>query len=139
MLMHGSMYHSLLRIATLVCAIVLAFDSGVFSPITKELSYNTQQYLAQSVGVGATVKSTELNQMSAKIAQRDQELDEREAAIAERELEIGLAGGVERVGGTNASTYILSILLFILVVLIVLNYALDFTRERRLLAERKSV
>lgn len=138
--MRQSMYHSILRITALVCAIVLAFDSGVFSPITRELSRNTQHYLAQSVGVGATVQPNEINELSAQIAQRDRELDDREEAIAERELEIGLSSGAERVGSSvNISTYILSTLLFIIIVLIVLNYALDFTRERRMLHAARSM
>lgn len=137
--MHESMYHSVLRIAALVCAVVLAFDSGVFSPITRELSQNTQSYLAQSVGIGATVKQTELNAVTAQIAQRDRDLDAREAVIAERELEIGISNEpLQTSGSNNISTYILSTLLFILIVLIVLNYILDFTRERRMLHEQKA-
>jgi hypothetical protein len=129
--MNNSTYHILLRVSSLTLALVLLFDSGLLSPISKELSHNTQLYLANAVGVNATVSPTELNSLTAKITARERDLDSREAAISEREIEIGLSDGSSAVGD-QFSTYLLSVILFILLVLIILNYTLDFARIRRL-------
>lgn len=129
--MVGPVYHSFLRIVALTFAVVLLFDSGLLNPATSELSNNTQLYLASAVGVRASVEPTELNTLTAQITSRERDLDAREAALTQREISVGLGGDLLS-GKTNYSTYILSVILFILVVLIVLNYALDFARERRL-------
>lgn len=134
--MKDSVYHVLLRVSVLTCALILIFDSGALSPVTKQLSLNTQQYLAQSVGVGASVRSSELNNLTGQLSQRQRDLDAREASLEDREINVGLNAPAERVE-TNVSTYILSTILFILIVLIVLNYALDFARERRLIHEKR--
>lgn len=132
-----SMYHVFLRTSALTLALVLLFDSGLLSPISAQLSDNTQQYLANAVGIGASVQPTELNTLTAQISQRDRELDQREAALQERELSVGISGSSAERVNSDLSTYILSVLLFIIIVLIVLNYALDFARERRLLQTSK--
>lgn len=131
--MQDTMYHMLLRTSALLFALLLLFDSGLLSPITSQISHNTQQYVATAVGIGAAVSPTELNMVTAQLSARDRELSAREAAIAEREIQIGLtdAGSVEQIH-SDISTYILAVLLFIIIVLIVLNYALDFARDRRL-------
>lgn len=134
--MKGSMYHVLLRVSALTLAFILLFDSGMLSPLTKQLSHDTQLYVANAVGVGASIKSTEINTLTAQITERQRELDAREAALSGREISVGLNQSAGR-DGVDYSTYILSVLLFILIVLIVLNYALDFARERRLMFERK--
>lgn len=125
------MYHMFLRVLALSVAFVLLFDSGLLSPVTRDLSLGTQSYLASVVSMYATVEPTELNSYTAQLTKKERELDDREAALTEREHAIGLAKDQSGVGG-NASTYILSVILFILVVLIVLNYALDFAREKEL-------
>ena len=124
-----TIYHGGLRISALLLAFLLLFDSGILFPITKKLSSNTQQYVATVVGVGAAVLPTELNSLTAQLSARNRELDAREAYIAEREISVGLS---DRDTNTKIdfSTYILSVLLFIILVLIVLNYALDFAREK---------
>lgn len=124
-------YHVLLRVSALTLALVLLFDSGLLSPLTKQLSHNTQDYLANAIGVQARVQPTELNQYTAQLTQYEQELNQREAAIEEREISVGLTTGVERQSNSDLSTYILSVILFILLVLIILNYVLDFVRDRR--------
>ena len=135
--MHPSVtgYHIVLRTSALAVALMLLFDSGLLSGVTKELSQNTQTYVANVISVGAAVQPTELNMLTAEISMRNQELDAREAALAEREIAVGLNSAAAG-SSTDLSTYLLSIVLFILTVLIVLNYALDFTRRPVVLKPR---
>ena len=122
-----------LRVTGVMLALLLVFDSGVLLPVTKELSIGAQQYVANTVGATARVEQTELNTLTAELTRQKKELDEREVALNERELSVGLGGGTQQsVQSDSISTYILSVLLFIILVLIVLNYALDFARSRRL-------
>lgn len=125
----NSSYHSVLRIASAVVAVMLIFESGLMSPVTARLADQTENYLANAVGVSVGVAPTELNQMTAALTARDQELDARELAIAEREIEVGLSGGGGAMG-MDSGTFVLATLLFILLVLIILNYALDYARAR---------
>ncbi len=122
--MDQSLYHSMLRVAIVVCAIALVFDSGVVSDTTKQLSNGTQSYLANAVGMSASVEPTELNTLTAEFTARMRMLDEREAALRDREIAVDLNQG----GGNDYSTYVLSGILFILLVLILLNYTLDYLR-----------
>jgi hypothetical protein len=115
-------YRSVLRVSLLVTAFLLVFDSGALSPLTQEFSWETQLYLAQSIGVYAGVAPTELNALSAELQKRDAELDAREAAI--RTIEARAYPD----NRTSYSTYILAVILFILSVLIILNYILDWRR-----------
>jgi hypothetical protein len=124
----------LLRIALLVFAVSLVFDSGLVYPVTKELSHNTQVYIASAVGVGASVPPTELNVITAELTKKEQDLLKREVSLRERELNVGLGGEVVSTNN-NYSTYILSILLFIILVLIVVNYALDYRRYKQILSQ----
>lgn len=123
----SSFYHMCLRMTALTCAFLLVFDSGLLSPVTKELSQNTQLYVANVVGMYAAVEETEINSITTQLSARSRELDEREAALTEREMSIGLNSAN---GEATLSTYLLSVILFILLVLIVLNYVLDFIRQR---------
>lgn len=120
----------LLRVAALSVALVLLFDSGIVSPVTKQLSLGTQTYLASVVGATASVEPNGLNTVTAELTKRQQELDVREASLNEREINVAVGGSA----GENAdlSTYLMSVVLFILLVLITLNYALDFARQKRL-------
>lgn len=127
-----SMYHMALRVVAVTLALLLVFDSGLLLPATHELSKSTQQYLANTVGASARVEPNELNTLTAELTRQKKELDDRESILNERELAIGLNTGGTQSEDDNRSTYILSILLFIILVLIVLNYALDFARARRL-------
>ena len=76
----------------------------------------------------ASVVPTELNQITAELTQRDRLLTQRENDIAAREIAVDL----DKKGAPTAdfSSYIMSILLFVILVLIVLNYALDYVRYR---------
>ena len=129
--MQRTYYHSILRIASLTCALVLLFDSGLVNPVTKELSRNTRQYLAQAVSMNASVTPNELNQLTAELTAQKKDLAEREAALKEREIAVNLNQS-NTAAGSSTSTFILSIILFILLVLIVLNYVLDYLRRRPL-------
>ena len=128
--MQVNRYHSFLRVAMVVVAIVLLFDGGFLFPITKQFSDVTVDYVA-SVGAGmfATVPQNEINTLSAQIAEKQRELDTREASLHEREISARSFGTGD--AGTNYSTYILSVILFILTVLLVLNYILDWIRVRQ--------
>lgn len=110
-------------------ALVLLFDSGFVFPITKELSQNTQLYLGNVIGVSAGVEATELSLMTAELSKKEQELNLREQEIKEREIKLNT--NPVTVQSTDTSTFILSIILFILLTLIILNYALDFVRENK--------
>lgn len=128
-----SMYHRVLRVSAVVCALVLLFESGLVHQSTAYLAQNTHHYLAQAVGMSASVEPTELNTMTAELTKQKSALDAREAALREREIEIGLNGG-ERPNET--STYVLASILFALLVLIVINYTLDYVRAKQ---QRQSV
>jgi hypothetical protein len=122
-----SNYHKILRVSLVVCAVMLVFDSGIISESTAKLSNGTQNYLANAVGMTASVAPTELNQFTAELTEREKELSAREAALREREIQVGINTG----GQTNDySTYLLASILFILLVLILLNYTLDYLRSR---------
>lgn len=128
--MEGTTYHSLLRVSMVVMACVLVFQSGVYLPVTRSLSDQTSQYVANVVGIYAGVEPTELNMLTAELTAKENELQEREAQIVERELAIGITEP-NNSARRDMTTYILSGILFILLVLVVLNYALDFAREKR--------
>ncbi len=127
--MQGSRYHKILRTSLLVTALMLLFDGGFVHPVTKQLSDNTLLYLASTrTSVLATVPENELNAITTALSARERELDQREAALREREIATRDFGA----GEPDYSTYILAAILFILTVLIVLNYAMDWTRMRKL-------
>lgn len=132
--MQVSRYHRFLRVALLVVAFVLIFDSGLLFPITKQLSDNTYMYLG-SVGTGmfANVPPNELNTLTAQISAQQQELDAREAALLEREVAARTFNSEERI---DYSLYIISTILFIIMVLLALNYAMDWARVKNYRYER---
>ena len=117
----------MLRISALVTAVVLIFDSGLLFPVTKQFSNETMGYLA-SVGSSmyASVAPNEINTLTAQIAEQQRNLDAREAALKEREINARDFG----TESSDYSTYILSVILFILTVLIILNYVMDWVRVR---------
>ena len=127
-----SMYHRVLRVFSLVVAFVLLFESGLISDSTARISSNTHMYLANAVGVGATVTPTELNQYTAALTQKEQELLARETALRDREIAVNLS---TESSDNDRAVYVLASILFILLVLIVLNYTLDYLRIR----ERKEL
>lgn len=133
--MPNSRYHSVLRVSALATALLLVFDSGMLVPVSKQFSDRAVEYLASSVvGVFAGVQSNELNEITGQLTQKERELDAREAALKEREIAARDFGASER---PDYSTYVLSAILFVLTVLILLNYALDWARVRNLYAQGK--
>lgn len=124
--MTDSIYHSLLRISALTVALVLVFVSGLVDPLTKELTGYTGQYLANTIGMSATVEPTELNTITSELTKMRVDLEAREKALSEREIK----AGVDDFRDSDTSTYVLSVILFIILVLIVLNYVLDYVRSR---------
>lgn len=110
-------------------AIMLVFESGLLSGTTAQLADNTELYLANAVGVSVGVAPTELNQVTAALTARERELDARELALAEREIAVTIDGGA-MAGTRDTGTFILATILFILLVLIILNYALDYARNQ---------
>lgn len=132
--MYVSRYHKFLRISLLVTAFVLVFDSGLLFNVTKNISDDTISYVG-SVGssVFASVPPNEINTLTAQISEQQRILDAREAALNEREI----AGRTFTTNPeTDYSTYIISTILFIIIVLLVLNYALDLARVRNMTYER---
>lgn len=123
--MQRSLYHKVLRVFLVVTAFVLVFDSGLISDVTKQLANSTQTYMANVIGVGASVAPTDLNMFTAELTARERELALREAALRDREIAVGIIDGRS---SQDYSTYILAGILFILLVLILLNYALDYLR-----------
>lgn len=120
-----TLYHSFLKVAACVLAFVLVFDSGLLFSGTAEISNLAQQHVANVVGVSVGVAPNEVNQLTARITELETELETKERLIA---VDVRQK---ESVGGIDTSTFILSIILFILLVLIVLNYVLDFLRMRK--------
>lgn len=121
-------YHRVLRVTAVVFALVLLFESGLVSESTERLALQTNMYLANAVGMYASVAPTELNTYTAELTKRERELDNREAALREREIAIGLS--TDSAPRTDTTTYVLASILFILLVLILLNYVLDYLRAR---------
>ncbi len=126
--MQNTLYHIVLRTSALTLSLVLLFVSGIISPVTQELSKDTERYLATAVGMYAAVEPNGLNEVTAAFTARDAELAAREAAVAERELALGLNGADT---AQDYTTFILSIIVFVLLVLIVLNYVLDYVRNAK--------
>ena len=123
--LESSTYHSLLRVALLVCAFTLVFDIGLLNEATQKLSLNAQQYVAAAVGVRVGVAQNDVNVLTARITELETEL-----ARKEREIDVNVDKTASP-AGPNTSTFVLSAILFILLVLIVLNYVLDYLRSRR--------
>lgn len=121
----SSLYHRILRVSVLVCAIALVFESGLISHSTAVLSQNTHAYLANAVGMSVGVAPTPLNQYTAQLTAKERELEAREATLLEREIAVNLTSTP---GSNERATYLLAGILFILLVLILLNYTLDYLR-----------
>ena len=84
--------------------------------------------MANAVGMSVGVKPTELNTYTAALTQKERELEAREAALRDREISVNLSTDSNR--ETDTSTYVLASILFILLVLILLNYSLDYIRAK---------
>ena len=129
-------YHRVLRVSAAVFACILVFESGILFKSTALLSEHTHQYLANAVSMSASVQPTDLNTVTAELTKQKQLLDAREAALREREIAVELNGSQNQNG-----TYVTASILFVLLLLIVTNYVLDYLRSRRSLlsSEMKTV
>lgn len=128
------MYHRCLRIAALTLTLTLLFVSGIVHPVTSQLSTQTGQYLASAVGASASVAPTDINTVTAALTEQQVKLDQREAALSERELALGLRTQDSSGWLTpELATWLNSALLFIILVLLVINYALDLRYRYRVL------
>ena len=134
--MEHTLYHKILRVSMVVFALLLLFDGGFLVKDSAKLADNTEQYLATVISVSATIPPNELNVITAELTAREQSLIEREREIVEREIALTKNPVVST--GSNTSTYILSLILFILLALIVLNYGLDYARVRKEMMYAKS-
>lgn len=123
-----TLYHSFLRVAVCIFAFLLVFDSGILIKQTALLSDFTQTHLANVVGVTVGVAPNDLNQLTSRITELETELARKERLIAVN-IKDNSTGGIDK------STYFLSAILLILLILIVLNYALDYQRNRKKLNE----
>lgn len=124
-----SKYHKVLRVSAVVCTMMLLFESGLVHDSTRQLSIGTHEYLANAVGATASIDPTELNSLTAELTAQKLALQQRETSLREREIEIGLLPGES---ANQKTTYILAGVLFLLLILIVLNYTLDYLRLREM-------
>jgi hypothetical protein len=122
------LYRSLLRVSAVVTAVVLLFQSGLVDERTTVLFTTTTDQLSAMVGASASVAPTETNTFTAELTKQQQLLLQREEVIAEREIALGLSVDEEPV--SQMATYILATILFVQLLLIVLNYGLDYLRVR---------
>lgn len=129
-----TVYHKTLRVTSVIFAAVLLFQSGYFTPLTAQLSIRTQQYVATAIGVHVGVPENDTNKLTTRIAELEAQVGNQDTQLRERDLATGLGDGS---GGGNTTTYLLSSILFIMLVLIVLNYVLDFYRSRQELYDTK--
>ncbi|MFN3188586.1 MAG: hypothetical protein ACK42D_03555 [Candidatus Paceibacteria bacterium] len=109
-----SWYHSILRISVLLFALALVFESGILSPATKTFSHITGQQFATAIH--ATIDTATYDE-SGVLAPEVQSQQISQANTASTQP-------------LSRSTFLLSTLVFILLLLIVLNYILDYLRNR---------
>ena len=124
------LYRSILRVSLVVTACVLVFQSGLVSERTAVLYSQTAHNLSAMVSMSASVAPTEYNSITAELTKQQQLLASREEQIAQREIELGLSAGQDTTGVSQTTTYLLAGILLIQLVLLVLNYLLDYLRAR---------
>ena len=123
-------YRRVLRISAVVMAAVLMFQSGFIDERSVTLFDTTSDYLAANVGMSVSVAPTEYNAITAELTRQKLVLDQREATIEDREISLNLQTESPGQSGSEKTTYFLAAVLFIQLILIVLNYALDYLRSR---------
>ena len=123
--MEFTLYHKLLRVSSVVLAAALVFQAGLLSNTTAIMATQTQSYLANSVGVFVGVEPTELNTITAGLTAQHLALDAREQELKQREIDVNIDQGSAT---RDVTTFVMGLVLFIVVLLLVLNYALDYLR-----------
>jgi hypothetical protein len=122
------LYRSLLRVSLVVTAVILVFQAGVLDDRTAALFSQTTTELSAMVGMSASVAPTEYNTFTAELTEQQNLLAEREEQIAQREIELGLNS--DEPTNNQTTTYILASILFVQLLLIILNYGLDYLRAK---------
>jgi hypothetical protein len=129
------LYRSVLRVSAVVTAFIMVFQSGLIDERTAVVFTEASDSLyATVVGASASVRTTEINQITAELTKQQQLLSAREETIGEREIELGLAQGSTQ-SSNQTTTYLLAAILLIQLILLVLNYVLDYLRSK----EQKAV
>lgn len=124
------LYRSVLRVSVVVTAFILVFQSGMIDERTAVVfTEATDTLYATVVGASASVRPTEINQITAELTKQQQLLASREEVITEREIELGLAQGSTE-SSNQTTTYLLAAILLIQLILLVLNYVLDYLRTK---------
>jgi hypothetical protein len=121
-----SAYHKVIRSGAVVTALLFAVSSGAVVPDSRVLVGPTERYLANVVGMSASVAPNELNTLASELSQRADELERREREIDARARGDLLANPI--------TTYTLGAILVLQLLLIVANYVLDYRRSRSLRA-----
>lgn len=126
------LYRSVLRVSVVVTAFILVFQSGLIDERTAVVfSEATDSLYATVVGASASVRPTEINQITAELTRQQQMLAAREETLAAREIELGLAQGSTQ-SNNETTTYVLAAILLIQLILLILNYVLDYLRSKEL-------
>ncbi len=119
-----SLYHRSLRVSAVLIATLLVFDTGLFLPNTAKLAVFVHSQMASVVNINASVEETDISRMTSELTRQKTVLDQKEREIDARARDT-----------TNSSVvwsnYILSAILLLLLMLITLNYVLDYIRARK--------
>lgn len=122
--MNVSVYHKVLRVSALTVALMLVFESGMCSPVSKQFADNTIIMLASaSTQVGIMNFSSNLN-VAATLTARQNVIDTTNGNLSERSAPTRISVETE----SGYPTYVLSTILFLLVLLILMNYLFDWRR-----------
>jgi len=108
-----SWYHSILRISVLVFALALVFESGILSSVTQTIAHTAGEQFATAI------------QATTDNANYDEEVLSPEIARNQSEVKTLTVSPT-----TTKSTFLLSAIVFILLLLVVLNYILDYLRSK---------
>jgi hypothetical protein len=120
-----STYHRALRVSALITFLLLGFMSGMLFPQGDMLSRTTSAYLANVVGVGASVVPNGTNTLVQELKNRSDLLDQKEREIDARARDHESPFG-------DPTVLALSLILGVQLILIVTNYILDYRRFRTL-------
>jgi len=110
-----------MRLHTLGALSVIVFV-WAFHPLFVSIGSNVLGSLSANVGVGAGVAPTEFSTLVQQIDEKEQELEAREAAVLEAETR----RANERALSTFSIEWYVTLMAFILLVLVLINFYLDF-------------
>jgi len=104
------------------------FQAGIVDDRTAYLFSQTSSQLSATVGMSVSVAPNEFNEITAELTKQQNLLAQREEQIAAREIDLGLNRGEPTADQTT--TYVLASILFVQLLLIILNYVLDYLRAK---------